>query len=129
MGRPPTSFLGSTRASRVLFGALVEPYRWYPTTLSDGVATPSSRRPEGGPSPSRCNPSTLQPIASHHGRGCGVGRGLGSGVDLGVAIGVGLGVTVEVGVGLGVGVVLGVGVGVGLGKHELTTSTKRATTC
>ena len=69
----------------------------------------------------------------HHGlgRGYGVGRGLGNGVDLGVATGVGLGVIVEVGVavavGLGVGVALGVGVG--LGKHALTTSTKRATTC
>ena len=54
---------------------------------------------------------------SHHGlgRGCGVGRSLGNGVDLGVAVG------------LGVGVALGVGVG--LGKHALTTSTKRATTC
>ena len=58
---------------------------------------------------------------SHHGRGWGVGRGLGAGVDLGVAIGVGQGVTVDVAVGLGVGV--------GLGKHALTTSTKRATTC
>ena len=69
----------------------------------------------------------------HHGlgRGCGVGRGLGNGVDLGVAMGVGLGVTVEVGVGVTVGLAVGValGVGVGLGKHALTTSTKRATTC
>ena len=70
---------------------------------------------------------------SHHGlgRGCGVGRGLGNGVDLGVAVGVGLGVTVSrlgVTVGLGVGVALGL-VGVGLGKHALSTSTKRATTC
>ena len=65
------------------------------------------------------------------GRGCGVGRGLGNGVDLGVAMGVGLGVTVEVGVGVTVGLAVGValGVGVGLGKHALTTSTKRATTC
>ena len=66
-------------------------------------------------------------------------RGLGNGVDLGVpvavgvTVGVGLGVIVEVGVavavavGLGVGVTLGVGVG--LGRHVLTTSTKRATTC
>jgi hypothetical protein len=64
---------------------------------------------------------------SHHGlgRGCGVGRGLGNGVDLGVAVGVG----VTTGVGLGVTVEVGVGVGVGLGRHVLTTSTKRATTC
>ena len=80
---------------------------------------------------------------SHHGlgRGCGVGRGLGNGVSLGVAVGVGvttgvaLGVIVDVGVavtvavGVAVGLALGVGVGVGLGKHVLTTSTKRATTC
>ena len=46
-------------------------------------------------------------------------------------VGVGLGVTVEVGVGVTVGLGVGValGVGVGLGKHALTTSTKRATTC
>src|SRR5262245_9601322 len=48
-----------------------------------------------------------------HGRGCGVGRGLGNGVDLGVAVGLGV----------------ALGVGVGLGRHALTTSTKRATTC
>jgi hypothetical protein len=60
-----------------------------------------------------------------------VGSGLGNGVGLGVAVGVGVttgvGLGVIVAVGLGVGVALGVGVG--LGKHALTTSTKRATTC
>ena len=65
----------------------------------------------------------------HHGvgRGCGVGRGLGNGVGLGVGVTVDVGVAVTVGLGVGVGVALGVGVG--LGKHALTTSTKRATTC
>ena len=66
-----------------------------------------------------------------------MGRGLGNGVDLGVAVGVdvtvgvGLGITVELGVGVTVGLGVGValGVGVGLGKHALSTSTKRATTC
>ena len=67
------------------------------------------------------------------GRGLGNGVGLGVAVGVGVTTGVGLGVIVEVGVGVaytvGLGVGVALGVGVGLGKHALTTSTKRATTC